>query len=549
MAAVAASGAELTASAQTPVIDLDFQPQVATQVASRFVGQGASFVDQLTVSVTKGTWTKLNGSRIPVQATGMLYGPFDAQPAEAASAPADAPVVGSVSLTLTGAGAYTSPGTLRAPASGFYVWVWRIDKNAQGQYGGYLTGSVSDRFARVAETSVVPFQPALTSRVDARLAEPGESASDTVEVFSSNGDWLRVDDAYVPVMFEATVLQVPGTWPPTVCGGPVATAFPAAATAWAEPVVIATVRLTATGPGTYTSPAVVLPDPGFVTWVWKVVKADQPPTWRDYVAGDWEDSYGLADETTSVRWPASITSELREYNVHPGGRAFDTIEMSGFPDDHGEYGGDACWGADLDEARHVVYGPFADASELTDDLDLSSAPVLARLTTPARNGVYELGWTNQDSITATEPGYYVVVSSFDGDDRVRPYRSSPADVRERFYVPATPTGETPVSVITQATPAALVGEPFDDLALVQGTIPAGAFLVFRAYGPRPPDAELVCEEPFYESDPVSATRAGSYRSGTISVTEPGNVYWVETMYDANEQVISQGVCGARERPP
>ncbi len=541
IASVAASSSTgLSASAQTPVIGLDFQPQITTQVASRFVGQGASFTDRLTVSVTKGSWVELGGAPVPIQAVGTLYGPFDVQPAELASPPMGAPVAGTATLTLNSPGSYVSPSTLRATRSGFYVWVWRIDKDTQGQYGTYLTSSFADRFARVAETSVVAFQPVLTSQVNARLVNAGQVVSDTITVSSDNGSWLRVNGAFVPVTFEATVLQVPGTRPATTCGGPVATALPSAA----EPTVIATVTLTANGPGTYTSPAVTLPSSGFVTWVWRVAKADQPATWRDYIAGDWQDAYGLADETTSVRWPVATASLVREYNVHPGGRAFDTVELSGFPADHGQYAGDACWGGDVDEVQHVVYGPFPSASVLNDDLDLTDAPVLTTLTTPARNGVYELGWSD-DAIVPTEPGYYVVVSAFAGDDRVLPYRSSPADVRERFYVPPIPTGETPVSVITQATPTALVGELFDDLALVQGsTIPAGARLVFRAYGPQPADREPVCVEPFYESDPVPVTRAGIYRSGTTSVDQPGDVHWVETLYDEAGQVIAEGVCGA-----
>ncbi len=542
IAAVAGSSTGLAASTRTPVIPLDFQPQITTQVASRFVAQGAAFADQLTVNVTKGTWIKVNGSPVPVQATGTLYGPFVAQPTEAASPPTGAPVVGTVSLTLTGSGSYSAPTSLRAPASGFYAWVWRIDKNAQGQYGQYLAGSFTDRFARAAESSVVPFQPVLTSQVGARLADPGQATTDTIQVFASNGDWLKVAGAYVPVTFEATVLQVPGTRPPTVCGGIMPTVMAAAST---QPQVIATVTLTATGPGTYTSPPVTLPTAGFVTWVWSEVRADQPATWQDYVAGDWQDSYGQADETTSVRWPATSTSQLREYNIAPGGRAFDTITLTGFPDDHGDYAGDRCWNGDLDEVTHTVYGPFATASVLTDDLDLSSAPVLTRLSTPARNGTYELGWTDQDAITPTEPGYYVVVSSFTGDDRVAPFQSSPADVHERFYVPPATPGPTPVSVITQATTTAQVGEAFDDVALVQGsTIPDGVYLVFRAYGPQPSDEDPVCEQPAFESAPVPVVQPGVYRSPAISVTEPGDVHWVETLYAQSGQILVQGVCGA-----
>ena len=75
----------------------------------------------------------------------------------------------------------------------------------------------------------------------------------------------------------------------------------------------------------------------------------------------------------------------------------------------------------------------------------SSAPVLAELVTPARNGVYKLGYTDEDKIVPTEPGFYVLVTTFTGDDRVQPYASSPADVLERFYVP--PTGTEPVTAI------------------------------------------------------------------------------------------------------
>jgi hypothetical protein len=533
IASVAGAPSNLSASAQTARIDLDFQPVIGTQVASRFVDEGDAFVDELAVSVTKGTWTILDGARIPITATGTLYGPFDEQPTEADSPPIGAPIAGVEELTLAGAGDYTSAGTISAPSSGFYTWVWAIDKDVQDDYARYLTGGYTDRFGQVTETSVIPFQPRAVSTAMQRLVVPGDPLTDQLVVSSTNGAWLKVDGQPIPVVFEGTLYQVPGTRPPAQN-----------TTVNPDAVPIGTVTITATGPGNYISPVVTAPAAGFVTWVWEVKKASQPEWVRDYLAADWSDDYGVPTESTSVRWPIHTTSELREYNVHNGGRAFDMVTVGGFPADHGDFHGDGYWEPDVDELVHTVYGPFADDAVLTDDLDLSDAPVLTSITTPARNGVYRLGYTDADRITPTEPGYYVVVSSFVGDDRVQPYASSPADILERFYVPPATPPDTPPTVITQATPAATVGEPFDDTALVQGTIPEGSTLVFRAYGPIPDGEAAVCEEAFYVSDSIPVTQPGVYRSGETRVQEPGSVYWVETLYDADGEVLVEGSCGA-----
>lgn len=533
VAAVAGSSTGLSAQAESPVIDLDFQPEITTQVASRFVAEGDAFVDRLTVAVSKGTWIHLDGAPVEVIATGTLYGPFDGQPTEADTPPAGAPVAGVETVTLTGSGSYTSPGTIIAPESGFYTWVWAIDKDAHGAHAKYLTGSFTDRFGQVTETSVVPFQPVAVSEADQRLAVPGDALTDTITVSSANGAWLKKDGVPIPVIFEGTAYQVPGTLPPTQD-----TVIDAAA------VPLGTVTVTADGPGVYTSPQVIAPTGGFVTWVWEVKKSSQPEWVRDYLASDWQDEYGITVETTSVRWPITVTSLMREYNVHPVGRAFDVVTVSGFPANHGDFTGDGYWGADVDELRHTVYGPFATDTMLTDDLDLTTAPVLAELTTPARNGVYKLGYSDEDKIVPTEPGFYVLVTTFTGDDRVQPYQSSPADVLERFYVPPTGT-EVPVSVITQATPETFVGHPFSDTALVQGTqIPDGAYLVFRAYGPHPADAGAVCEVPFFESEEIPVTQAGIYRSDNTSVGTAGNVYWIETLHTTDGEIIAEGECGA-----
>lgn len=529
--------AALTDSVSTPVIPLDFQPVIGTQVAAKFVAEGETFVDELLVeTIGTGDWISVGGSLVPLTATGTLYGPFDEQPAEAEEAREGAPVVGTETVLLdTGPGSYLSAGTLTASESGFYTWVWEIDKVEQGESAQYIRDSFRDWFGRVAETHVSPFQPVALSRADARQAVPGDAVTDTLTISSDNGAWLRIDGEPVPVTFTGTAYRVPGVLPPVEQAG-----VPT------DAVVLGTVEVTATGPGVYTSPAVVLPEPGFMTWVWEVRLDAQPAEYRDYLADSWADNYGVPLETTSVRHPVSITSKLREYNVHLNGRAFDTITVSGFPADHGDFTGDGYWGADLDEIVHTVYGPFATDTELTDDLELASAPVLTVITTPARNGDHRIGYTDADRIQPTEPGYYVIVSAFGGDDRAQPFRSSPADVLERFFVPGPPVPGVDVQVTTTAQPEAFVGEDFADVATVTGTnIPPGAYLVFRTYGPfeaQPVPGEE--GEPFFISEPIPVTGPGDYDSGPTRVGEPGLVFWVETLYTATGEVLAEGWLGA-----
>ena len=352
------------------------------------------------MTVTKGTWTKLGGQRIPVTASGTFYGPFDEQPTESDTPPADAPVAGTEELVLAGASEYTSPGTITAPEFGFYVWAWQIDKSAQGANSKYLTGSFTDRFGQVTESSVMPFQPVAVSTADQRLVIQGDTVTDTITVSSDNGAWLRTDGQYIPVVFEGTAHQVPGTLPPVQQVAVQSVTKQAVAVDLAA-VPVGTVTITATGPGVYTSPEVVLPSGGFVTWVWEMKRSTQPDWVRDFLADDWQDDYGVPVETTSVRWPLTTTSLMREYNVHPNGRAFDTVTVTGFPANHGTFAGDGYWDADVDEVQHTVYGPFATDTVLTDDLDLSDAPCWRR--SPLRPATASTGWATRTRIGSRRP--------------------------------------------------------------------------------------------------------------------------------------------------
>ena len=67
-----------------------FQPEITTQVTSRYVAEGDAFVDGLTVSVSKVTWIPLGCNPIEVTATGLLQRPLHETPTDAHPPPAGA---------------------------------------------------------------------------------------------------------------------------------------------------------------------------------------------------------------------------------------------------------------------------------------------------------------------------------------------------------------------------------------------------------------------------------------------------------------------------
>lgn len=512
----------------------DFQPEITTRVASTVVATGDPMVDVVTAAAAAGDqWATVGGSPVALAARGTLYGPYASQPAESATVPAGAPVVGSETLVFTGPSTQRSPGTLSATGSGYYTWVWEFDKESQApEVQPYVRASFVDTFGLVAETHVVPFQPVATTERADRVVDDGTPLVDHVTAAVVEGDrWLEVrGGGPVEVMFEGTAygpfLQ------PSEEGGQIPAGAPVAGTE----------RLTFSAPGTQTTAGEVLATgPGFYTWVWRVVVDDQPADLQDYVAGDWSDDFMIPVETSTVLHQVEHQSMTREYNVVPGGRAFDTVRISGMAPDHGEFDGLAEWGPDVQTATVRAYGPVADVPAGAEVPD--GTPVLWEGTVEARNGVFHLGYDDEHPVSPTEPGHYVFVYSVEGDDRVEAYTSRFDDVLERFYVPAQPEPELPVQVVTQAVPTAVVGEPFGDTALVTGNVPDGATLVFEAFGPQDPEEAPVCEAPFFTSEPVEVPRPGYYTSGETTVDHAGAVYWVESLYSADDELLHRGECG------
>ena len=276
------------------------------------------------------------------------------------------------------------------------------------------------------------FQPVATSSVvDAGAKVVDEESGvirDTIHVKAdgsyANPHWMYDGGELVPVVFKGTAYYTGSTPAAQQAGVP------------AGAKVVGTTTVTANGPGDYTAEIATDLEPEVVTWVWEVVKADQGQ-YESYVAADWSDAFGIAEETTSLRGRAEIDSTLQNRVTKSGTYLIDDLFVTGFDDDHGDFAGAAGIGADAKEMTQSLY--FFPADLPVVDSNRDKATLIATVSVPAKNGYYpSVGATKFKMIDATTPGTYVFVTSFAGDDRTKPYTSSVEDATEQYVVAPEP---------------------------------------------------------------------------------------------------------------
>ena len=129
-------------------------------------------------------------------------------------------------------------------------------------------------------------------------------------------------------------------------------------------------------------------------------------------------------------------STVTEHSADIGAELSDTITVSGFPADHGQYAGNeeyefaadrpyatvsVWWSGDPDNpSNDEAYKPSGGEVPTEDD----NHRLLATWEIPAMNGTFKIGAGALDAhgapmyLTAERPGWYVFVWRFEGDDRV-----------------------------------------------------------------------------------------------------------------------------------
>lgn len=284
---------------------------------------------------------------------------------------------------------------------------------------------------------IFDFRPQGVSNVD--TAKVIDSGSELTDTFTPNADpnygdgkWLNIDGTDVPVNYRASVYYVsalaPAEQSETVPEG-------------AE--LIKSVTVKADGPETMiTANAGAAPKDGFYTWVWEVKADDQDADWSKYIKADFADSYGLKDETTSVRHPAQIDSQLSVRDTKAGTYLVDDVFVTGMPKDHPNFEGAAGFEADEKEISHEVLF-FPAGLEVTEANRDKAEKIGETATIPAKNGFYpSIGDTSWIAKSGADgklvAGTYVFISTFAGDDRVAPLATSVEDVTEQFAIAPEP---------------------------------------------------------------------------------------------------------------
>ncbi|WP_311776882.1 VaFE repeat-containing surface-anchored protein [Trueperella abortisuis] len=373
-----------------------------------------------------------------------------------------------LTVTMSGPAVFTETGTQtwtgKSQASGLSLG-WQATGNGKVTYEttftstatelAYLTNPNTQGTIQYPHTSdpvvetvpgnswrvIYDFQPVGTSEV-VKVSDDG-TFTDTFEAKADptygDGKWLELNAEQatrfgvtagpVPVVYRVTAYEA-GLLPPKQGQG-----VPDGARQIGEPQLI-----TATGPSdleaTFSGAK-----PGFATVVWEVVKTDQPEALRVLIHDDWADGYGVPAETISIRHDVKIDSSAAIRDTKSGTYLVDDVWVSGFPADHPSFGGDERFGADTPELTQSLL--FFPQNVEVVEANKDKAEVVGSVKIPAKNGFYPtLGSTEFKVKTTAEgkavPGTYAFVTSFEGDDRVKPLITSVEDTTEQYTITPEP---------------------------------------------------------------------------------------------------------------
>lgn len=386
------------------------------------------------------------------------------------------------------------------------------------------------------------FQPAGDTQVPSASVVEGAALVDVFTPTAAGGTTWGIDAAaYVPVTYDWDLYDAGEVIP----GAPVASAP-------AEWTLLESIQVVATAPAvpitsTFTSTAQAGHAYVFVV---SFSNAAQPLATQGWFLADWSDQYGTADEVIYAPTTVTPSSVASSQDRGSDTALLDDVTFSGFPSDHGVFTGTSEFVADVATVQQRLY--FFPEGLAVEDSNTTVAELVCDVTVPATNGTHTVdegcAIARKDAWGQHVAGTYVWTSTFLGDARAGAFVTSVTDAAEQ--VPFT---NAPLTVTTTARASAadvFMGAPVDvwDTATVSGFVPVGSTLEFSLY--RFQDiAAPVCDATTLIAtlEPVDVLAGpGEYSSERFALTPPNAaaVGFVETVRDADGNVLTEGTCGA-----
>ena len=217
---VAPVSAEAAASVDLPASGR-FAPQVSTVTSATRTAPGAAVHDVLEVSVAApGQWLVDPATARPVglDVVSTLWGPLPTVPVEGATVPAGTASVGTVTTAIAGTGRFQTT-ALTVPSAGYYVWTESIDPStARPEAAAPFIAPWTGLYGLSLETTLVPWQPILSTKLSLSAALPGAVVQDTV---TAEGFNPARDGDTVQLTMYGPFAEVPVESPATPVGAPV----------------------------------------------------------------------------------------------------------------------------------------------------------------------------------------------------------------------------------------------------------------------------------------------------------------------------------------
>jgi hypothetical protein len=580
---------------------------VASELPDQFRAKGQTPDDTITVSLPDGkdSWIATrDGKPAVVKVTGAFYAGSASTFTIADKPPADAKVLGTASVNVTLPTSGRDPVTVLAPAgftvpsSQYGTWVWQINRADQAREVAELfDNDPTDKFGQQLETHVTQMELAIHSQVtEPSVPEPkGDNTAqvcDSVWVEHANPSnlWLNQWGTNKPVEVK-------------VGGKLYHSAVPAAQTIAIDPnlSVVDQFALTFTAAGKDNAQQVChtvkYGQYGAYGFVFGIDLANQPDETREYLSKGAVTPLWLTAETTVVKRVPVIHTAATRWSATADGQEqvffTDEIWQIDWPDapsdtdmvgavGHGQWPGYGDWQADGKTITAELWRIEGEVTPESCTADNNAAKLIAvSETTPALNT-----WGGSQKVSGSKfkaeggDATYTFVITWPGDARTEPYKSICGEKSETITLVSQPPSfvtelltDPDGSTVETATEreSAMLAEPGSklvdvlhiwypdaDAAHIDMT---GWTATWDTYWM--PLAELLpvtadeANQKVYQGatctpdtllaasgTPVALDQPGIYMSPQFTVPgESGMLFVVETVTDAQGQVVRRGTCG------